>query len=55
MANIIPKLGYRVIEIPQNRIYPKKGKIPTKINFIGNIRIIFQLIKVAFGYYNIKK
>lgn len=55
MANTIPKLGYRVIEIPQKRIYPKKGKIPTKINFIGNIRIIFQLIKVAFGYYNIKK
>lgn len=54
MANMIPKLGYKVIEIPQSRIYPKKGKIPTKINFIGNIRIVFQLIKVALGFYNVK-
>lgn len=54
MANMIPKLGYKVIEIPQRRIYPKKGKIQTKINFIGNIRIVFQLIKVALGFYNEK-
>lgn len=54
MANMIPKLGYKVIEIPQRRIYPKKGKIPTKINFIGNIRIVFQLIKVVLGFYNVK-
>lgn len=54
MANMIPKLGYKVIEIPQSRIYPKKGKIPTKIKFIGNIRIVFQLIKVALGFYNVK-
>ena len=51
LANIIPKLGYKVIEIPQTRVYPKNGKIPTKINFFGNIQIMVQLIKVVTGYY----
>lgn len=55
LANIIPKLGYKVIEIPQTRVYPKSGKIPTKINFWGNVQIIGQLIKVVTGYYNVKK
>lgn len=55
LANIIPKLGYKVIEIPQTRVYPKDGKIPTKINLLGNVQIMAQLIKVVTGYYNIKK
>ena len=54
LSNIIPQLGYKVIEIPQIRVYPKKGKTPTKINVIGNIRIIIQLIKIALGIYNYK-
>ena len=44
-------MGYKVIEIPQTRVYPKNGKIPTKINFFGNIQIMVQLIKVVTGYY----
>ena len=55
LANIIPKLGYKVIEIPQRRVYPKSGKIPTKINFWGNVQIFLQLIKVTIGYYDLKK
>ncbi|MGL4368006.1 MAG: glycosyltransferase family 2 protein [Brevinemataceae bacterium] len=54
IASRVPKLGYKVIEIPQSRIYPPNGPIPTKINWIGNFRIISQLLKVATGYYNPK-
>ena len=53
LASRIPRLGYKVKEIPQTRVYPK-GEIPTKINWMGNIRIIIQLTKVALGYYNPK-
>lgn len=54
LSNKIPQLGYKVIEIPQTRVYPKKGKTPTKINIIGNIKIIIQLIKIAMGFYDVK-
>lgn len=52
LSNKIPQLGYKVIEIPQIRVYPKKGKTPTKINVIGNIKIIIQLVKIAVGFYD---
>ena len=55
MATRIPKLGYKVIEIPQSRIYPATGPVVTKINWMGNFRIIIQLLKVSIGYYNPKK
>ena len=55
IASRVPKLGYKVTETPQSRIYPNYGPIPTKINWMGNFRIIFQLLKVAIGYYNPKK
>lgn len=48
MASRIPRLGYKTIEIPP------KGPVVTKINWIGNFRIIIQLIKVAVGFYNPK-
>ena len=54
LASRIPRLGYKVKEIPTSRIYPDSGKTPTKINWRGNIKIIIQLLKVAFGYYNPK-
>lgn len=54
IASRVPRLGYRIIEIPQSRVYPASGPIPTKINWMGNFRIIFQLLKVALGYYNPK-
>ena len=47
------QIGFRVAEIPVSRIYPKDGKIPTKISFFkGNIDIFMTLIKLLFGYYN---
>ena len=55
IASRVPKLGYKVTETPQSRIYPNTGPIPTKINWMGNFRIVFQLLKVAIGYYNPKK
>ncbi|MGL4393720.1 MAG: glycosyltransferase family 2 protein [Brevinema sp.] len=55
ISSKVPKLGYKVIEIPQSRVYPATGPIPTKINWQGNFKIITQLLKVAFGYYNPKK
>ncbi|SFB83127.1 dolichol-phosphate mannosyltransferase [Brevinema andersonii] len=54
IASRVPKLGYKVTEIPQSRIYPKYGPTPTKINWNGNFHIIIQLLKVAFGCYNPK-
>ena len=54
LASRIPRLGYKVKEIPTSRIYPDSGKTPTKINWRGNIRIVSQLLKVSFGYYNPK-
>lgn len=48
----IPKLGYRCIEIPAERLYPK-GEVPTKISpFKGNIKLLSVLIKACFGFYN---
>lgn len=47
------QLGYKVKEVPVIRKYPK-GKIPTKINFKGNLDILLSLLKVVFGFYNPK-
>jgi dolichol-phosphate mannosyltransferase len=47
-----PKLGYKTIEIPVKRIYPKLGKTPTKITFLGNFKIILELIKLTFNKYS---
>lgn len=36
-----PQLGYKVIEIPVTRVYPQRGKTPTKISFIkGNLKLL---------------
>ncbi|GIW64582.1 MAG: dolichol-phosphate mannosyltransferase [Patescibacteria group bacterium] len=45
------QLGYKVIEVPVTRKYPK-GKVPTKINIIGYFNILLSLLKVVFGFYN---
>lgn len=48
-----PQLGYRVSEIPVERRYPKKGRIPTKINFIkGNMVLMKTLWHTIRGHYN---
>ena len=47
------KLGYRCIEIPVTRKYPKIGKTPTKISpFLGNLTVISKLLAVARGKYD---
>ncbi len=48
----VPKVGYRCIEIPTIRRYPK-GEIPTKISSIkGNFAVFKVLIKTCLGDYN---
>lgn len=50
-----PKLGYRCLELPTIRRYPK-GEVPTKISaFKGNISVLLVLFKACFGVYNPKK
>jgi dolichol-phosphate mannosyltransferase len=47
-----PKLGYRCVELPTIRRYPK-GEIPTKISsFKGNLSVLQVLFKACFGAYN---
>jgi dolichol-phosphate mannosyltransferase len=50
-----PKLGFRIKEIPVERKYPNKGKIPTKISlFRGNFLLLRILWGCIFGKYNPK-
>ena len=49
-----PRLGYRCIESPTTRRYPK-GAIPTKISaFRGNLAVFKVLIRACCGLYNPK-
>ncbi len=49
-----PKLGYRCVELPTIRRYPK-GEVPTKISsFKGNLSVLQVLFKTCFGFYNCK-
>ncbi|MBD5802538.1 Undecaprenyl-phosphate mannosyltransferase [Azoarcus sp. Aa7] len=49
-----PILGYRCIEIPTIRRYPK-GEVPTKIStFKGNISVLKVLFLACAGFYNPK-
>lgn len=50
-----PKLGYRCVELPTVRRYPK-GEVPTKISSVkGNLSVLCVLFKACFGFYNFKK
>lgn len=52
---IIPRLGYRITEVPVLRQYPAKGKVPTKISPIkGNIDLMKILWNIATKKYNPK-
>lgn len=55
MSVMAPKLGYNTCEIPTSRVYPSKGKAPTKITMRGNFIIIHELWKLQTGFYNSKK
>ncbi len=47
-----PKLGYRCLELPTVRRYPK-GEVPTKISqFRGNFSVLQILFKACMGEYN---
>ena len=47
-----PKLGYRCIELPTIRRYPK-GEVPTKIHVIsGNLSVLLVLLRACFGRYD---
>jgi dolichol-phosphate mannosyltransferase len=47
-----PKLGYRCVELPTIRRYPK-GEVPTKISsFKGNLSVLEVLLRACFGKYN---
>ncbi|MGV6395642.1 glycosyltransferase family 2 protein [Pseudomonas caspiana] len=47
-----PRLGYRCVELPTERRYPK-GEVPTKISSVkGNLSIMQVLFKSCLGQYN---
>lgn len=53
---IIPRLGYKVTEVPVLRQYPAAGKIPTKISPIkGNIDLMKILWNIAIKKYEPKE
>ena len=48
----VPKLGYRCVEPPTVRRYPK-GEVPTKISSVrGNLSVLQVLMKACAGHYN---
>ncbi|MER2540494.1 MAG: glycosyltransferase family 2 protein [Azonexus sp.] len=50
-----PKLGYRCVELPTVRKYPK-GDVPTKIStFRGNLSVFRVLINASLGRYNVEE
>lgn len=47
-----PRLGYRCVELPTIRSYPK-GEVPTKISaFRGNLSVLTILMKTCLGLYD---
>lgn len=47
-----PRLGYRCIELPTARTYPK-GEVPTKISAVrGNLSVLLILINACLGKYD---
>lgn len=55
LSYIVPKMGYKCMELPTARRYPK-SEIPTKISwFKGNLNVFTVLIKTVMGYYDPKK
>ena len=54
LSYIGPKLGFKCIELPGKRSYPK-GQVPTKISTVkGNIELLKVLFKTALGRYNLE-
>jgi glycosyltransferase involved in cell wall biosynthesis len=52
LSHRAPRLGYRCLELPTIRRYPK-GEVPTKIStFKGNLNVLRVLFNACFGKYN---
>jgi dolichol-phosphate mannosyltransferase len=52
LSHRTPQLGYRCIELPTIRRYPK-GEVPTKISSIkGNLAVLQALLRACRGAYN---
>lgn len=52
LSHCVPKLGYRCLELPTVRRYPK-GEVPTKItSFKGNLSVLQVLFRACSGSYN---
>ncbi|HEY8271069.1 MAG TPA: glycosyltransferase family 2 protein [Pseudobdellovibrionaceae bacterium] len=50
------RLGFRVIEIPVERIYPASGKVPTKITGLRGYGLVMKtLLQACLGVFNPKK
>lgn len=55
LSHRVPKLGYRCIELPTIRRYPK-GEVPTKISSVsGNLSVLQVLVKACTGAYDPKR
>lgn len=51
----VPRLGYRCLEVPTTRRYPK-GEIPTKISAVGgNLAVLTILMRACAGAYDPSK
>ena len=48
----VPNLGFRCLELPTARRYPK-GKVPTKISsFKGSLSVLYVLVRACLGRFN---
>lgn len=51
-----PQLGFRVVEIPAERVYPHSGSVPTKVvGFRRNFRALWEMVLTIIGYYDAPK
>lgn len=52
LSQRVPRLGYKCIELPTARCYPR-GEVPTKISSIrGNLAVLSILFKACMGQYS---
>lgn len=52
LSHRAPRLGYRCVELPTVRRYPK-GEVPTKISSVrGNLSVLAVLLRACAGKYN---
>lgn len=49
-----PKLKFRVVEIPVERVYPDDGSVPTKVvGFRHNFQALWEMVLTIFGHYDV--